>query len=224
MAKFIVTIFFSVLTIAAFSQTKAVYVNPKFYSKAKDHKKIAVIPFTVQLGLRPKEREKMTDEQFNEMQHKEGLAAQDALVSWFLRKQNKQEYDLDFQDVKTTNALLQKAGMDLKDLSSYTQDEIAKVLGVDAVMGGMMKTSKPMSDGASMAMGAIVGFYGSTNSGDISITLNDSDGGDLLWKYDNDLSGSLGSNTDEIIDTLMRKAAKKFPYADMDNLKKDEMK
>lgn len=224
MKQIFITLILAVGMTAAFGQSKAVYVHPKFYSKAKDHQKIAVIPFTVQLGLRPKEREKMTDEQFNEMQRNEGLAAQSALVSWFLKKQNRQGYDLEFQDVSTTNALLKKAGMDINDLSSHTPDEIAKALGVDGIMGGMVKTSKPLSDGASIAMGALIGFYGSTNSGNISITLNDGDGGDLLWKYDNDLSGSLGSDMDAIMDALMRKAAKKFPYADMENLKKEEQK
>ena len=104
----------------------------------------------------------------------------------------------------------------------YTPDELTKALGVDGVMGGMVKTSKPLSEGASIAMGALIGFYGSTNSGNISISLNDSEEGDLLRKYDNDLSGSLGSNMDQIMDSLMRKAARKFPYADMENLKKEE--
>jgi len=224
MSKIITTIILAVLTTTAFSQSKAVYVHPKFYSLAKDHKKIAVIPFHVQLGLRPKERASMSDEQFKEMQRNEGLAAQSALVSWFLKKQNAQNYDVQFQDVNTTNALLKKAGMDINDLSMYTPDELSKALGVDAVMGGMVKTSKPLSEGASIAMGALIGFYGATNSGNISITLNDSEEGDLLWKYDNDLSGSLGSNMDQIIDSLMRKAARKFPYADMENLKKEEQK
>ena len=224
MSKFLSTFLFVAIATVSFSQSKAVYVNPKFYSLARDHKKIAVVPFTVQLGLRPKEREKLSNEQFMEMQKNEGLAAQSALVSWFLKKQNAQDYDLQFQDVKTTNALLIKAGMDISNLAAYTPDELAKVLGVDAVMGGMVKTSKPLSDGASIAMGALIGFYGSTNAGNISITLNDAAEGDLLWKYDNDLSGSLGSDMDAIMDALMRRAAKKFPYADMENLKKQEQK
>jgi len=224
MNKMIITMMLAVVTTVAFSQSKAIYVNPKFYSLARDHKKIAVVPFTVQLGLRPKERATLTDEQFKDMQRNEGLAAQSALVSWFLKKQNAQNYDVQFQDVSTTNALLLKAGMDINDLSAYTPDELAKALGVDAIMGGMVKTSKPLSDGASIAMGALIGFYGSTNTGNISIKLNDSEAGDLLWKYDNDLSGSLGSDMDSIMDALMRKAAKKFPYADMENLKKQEQK
>lgn len=209
---------------ASFAQSKAIYVNPKFYSLARDHKKVAVLPFTVQVGLRPKEREAMSDEQFNQMQQNEGLAAQNALVSWFLKKQNTQHYEIQFQDVATTNALLIKAGLDINNLLAYTPDELAKVLGVDAVMGGMIQTTKPISDGASIAMGVLLGVYGSTNTGNITINLNDGEAGDLLWKYDKELSRSLGSNMNMIMDTLMRKASKKFPYADMESYRADERK
>ncbi len=224
MHKYIFTILFTVIATAAFSQSRAIYVNPKFYSLAKDHKKVAVLPFSVQLGLRPKERESISDEQLKQMEQKEGISAQNALVSWFLRKQNAQNYEIQFQDVATTNALLLKAGKDIHNLAVYTPDELAKALGVDAVMGGMIQSTKPMSDGASIAMNVLVGFSGPTNTGNIIINLNDSQEGALLWKYDNDLSGSLGSNMDQIMDSLMRKAARKFPYADMENLKKEEQK
>lgn len=224
MYKILITVAFVILASAAYSQSRAIYVHPKFYSMAKDHKKVAVVPFSVQIGLRPKEREKITAEDLVQMEHKEGLSAQSSLVSWFLRKQNAESYDVQFQDVSTTNALLLKAGMDIHNLTIYTPDELAKALGVDAVMGGMIETSKPVSDGASLAMGAIIGIYGTTNTGNITINLNDSQAGDLLWKYDNDLSGSLGSDMDAIMDSLMRKAARKFPYADMENLKKEEQK
>jgi hypothetical protein len=224
MYKLIFTMLFVAVTTISFSQSRAMYTNPKFYSLAKDHKKVAVVPFSVSIGLRPKEREKITDEQLVQMEHKEGLSAQSSLVSWFLRKQNADQYDVQFQDVNTTNALLKKAGLDIHNLSANTPDEIAKILGVDAVMGGIIETTKPVSDGASMVMSAAFGFGGTTNTGNIIINLNDSEAGDLLWKYDNDLSGTLGSDMDAIMDSLMRKAARKFPYADMDNLKKEEMK
>jgi|SRR5687768_7047136 len=224
MNRILITLLFAALTTAVFSQNRAIYVNPKFYSLAKDHKTVAVVPFTVQVGLRPKERASMTDEQLYEMQRTEGIAAQNALVSWFLKNKKSDFYEVQFQDVSTTNAMLLKADIDINNLTMYTPAELAAALGVDAVMGGMIKTTKPLSEGASLAMGALVGFYGSTNTGNIVINLNDSDGGALLWKYENDLEGSLGSNMDAIIDALMRKAAKKFPYADMENLKKEEQK
>ena len=141
-----------------------------------------------------------------------------------MKKQNVQNYSVEFQDVKTTNALLIKAGMDPYNLDAYTSDELAKALGVDGIMGGAIQTTKPISDGASIAMGLLVGVYGNTNSGNITINLNDSEEGDLLWKYDKALSRSLGSDMTQIMDTLMRKASKKFPYGDMENLAKAEKK
>ena len=224
MNKIISTLIFITMVTTAFSQGKAVYVNPKFYSLAKDHNMVAVLPFTVTLGLRPKERAATSDEQLKEMEQKEGVAAQNSLVSWFLRKQKTENYSVQFQDVNTTNALLMKAGIDIHKLTMYTPDELAKALGVDAVMGGNIETSKPTSEGASLAVGLLTGYNTNTNTGNITINLNDSDGGVLLWKYDNDLSGTVGSDMDAIMDSLMRKAARKFPYADMENLKKEEMK
>ncbi len=224
MNRLIFSILISIVAISAHAQSRAIYVNPDFYSLAKDHKKVAVIPFDVQIGLRPKERAAMSDEQFAEMQNKEGIAAQNALVSWFLKKQNTQGYSVQFQDVNTTNALLLKAGMDIHNLTAYTPDEIAKTLGVDAIMGGLIQTTKPISDGASVAMGVLLGYYGSTNTGNITINLNDSEAGDLLWKYDKELSRSLGSNMNQIMDTLMRKASKQFPYSDMEALRNEERK
>lgn len=224
MNRLIFSILISIVAISAHAQSRAIYVNPDFYSLAKDHKKVAVIPFDVQIGLRPKERAAMSDEQFADMQHKEGVAAQNALVSWFLKKQNSQGYSVQFQDVNTTNALLLKAGMDIHNLTAYTPDEIAKTLGVDAIMGGLIQTTKPISDGASVAMGVLLGYYGSTNTGNITINLKDSEAGDLLWKYDKELSRSLGSNMNQIMDTLMRKASKQFPYSDMEALRNEERK
>lgn len=224
MKKIYYTLFFLALTTAIFSQSKAVYVNPKFYSLAHDHKTVAVVPFTVSLGLRPKERAATSDEQLKEMEQKEGISAQNALVSWFLRKQKTDHYSVEFQDVSTTNALLLKNNIDIHNLTAQTPNELAAILGVDAVMGGLIQTTKPLSEGASIAMGALVGFYGSTNTGNITINLNDGEKGTLLWKYDNSLSASLGSDMDSVMDALMRKAARKFPYADMDNLKEEEQK
>jgi hypothetical protein len=42
-----------------------------------------------------------------------------------------QNYNVSFQDVDKTNILLKKAGM--LDKYEFTNDEIAKVLGVDAI-------------------------------------------------------------------------------------------
>lgn len=212
------------LSITAMAQSKAIYVNPKFYSLAKNHHKLAVLPFSVQIGLRPKERESMTPEEIADMERKEGVAAQNALVSWFLKKQKIKPFSIEFQDVQATNALLMRAGIDLNNLNKYTPQELAKILEVDAVMGGLIQTTKPISEGASIAMGVLVGIYGPTNSGNITINLSNAADGALLWKYDKQLSRTLGSDMNSIMDTLMRKASKQFPYMNMEEYKNEARK
>lgn len=69
-----------------------------------------------------------------------------------------------------------------------------------------------MSDGASLALGLVVGFYGRTNSGKCTINAFDGKSGELLWKYEKTLSRSLGSSTSQVINAMMRKAARKFPF------------
>lgn len=224
MNKLIFTLLLVVMAAPVFSQSRAIYVHPKFYSLAKNHEKVAVLPFNVQIGLRPDDRKKITEEQVAEMEREQGVAAQNALASWFLRKQKTSDFAVEFQDVQKTNALLTKAGLDIHDLSAHTPQELAEILGVDAVMGGAMQTTKPMSEGASIALGVAFGVWGPTNAGNVTINLSNAKDGTLLWKYDKELSRGLGSDMNVLMDTLMRKASRQFPYMDMEKYKKEAQK
>ncbi|CAM3392009.1 hypothetical protein POKO110462_00555 [Pontibacter korlensis] len=122
---------------------------------------------------------------------------------------------MSFQDAHKTNALLARHEITAENLRSYTPEELARLLEVDGVITGTFETDKPMSDGASLALGLVVGFYGATNSGKTSINIYDGTSGELLWKYEKALSRSLGSDTNTIVTTIMRKASRKFPYSKM---------
>lgn len=69
-----------------------------------------------------------------------------------------------------------------------------------------------MSEGASAALGLLVGFWGSTNSGTLEMSVNDGKTGDLMWKYEKKLGRSMGSDTDTVINALMRKASRRLTY------------
>jgi hypothetical protein len=71
-----------------------------------------------------------------------------------------------------------------------------------------------MSDDAALALGLIVGVWGSTNDVQTTISINEGKNGDIVWKYDYNATGSVGSNTDRLVNALMRNASKKFPYND----------
>ncbi|GGK89307.1 hypothetical protein ACD591_18475 [Rufibacter glacialis] len=198
---------------AVSAQTKEIYTNPAFETLAKQHKVVAILPFDARIGLRPNQMKSMTPERIKEMEKNEGLAVQSALQTYFLKVSSKDDYTVSFQDAATTNALLLKNNINEENIKTFTPVELAKVLGVDGIISGTFSTDKPMSDGASLALGLAVGFYGATNSGKTAISIHDGASGELLWKYEKSLSRSLGSDTNTIVTTIMRKASKKFPYS-----------
>ncbi len=197
------------------AQTKEIYTHPQFDSLAKDHSNLAILPFDVTLNLRPKEKEKLKAGELEEVQKKEGLAVQSAIQTYFLKKKEKESFKVNFQDISKTNALLAKGGWNTDTLRTKTKEELCTFLGVDGVISGTLFTDKPMSEGASIALGVMFGFFGSTNSGKCTINVHDGAGGDLLWKYEKTLSRSLGSDINSVINAMMRKASRKFPYEDI---------
>lgn len=207
--KFFITLFFIGFGTSVSAQTK-LYAHPQFDQLAKDHKTIAILPFEAQVMLRPKQMKEITHEQLAEMQKSEGLAIQQSMFTWFLHRQKKGKLKLDFQDPKKTNALLLQNG--ITNANVVTPEELAKILGVDAVITGRFETDKPMSDGASIALGLLIGFWGQTNSATINMSVNNALDGQLLWNYNKRVAGSLGSSTDSLINTLMRKTSRRLAY------------
>ncbi|MBT9391734.1 hypothetical protein KLP40_01050 [Hymenobacter sp. NST-14] len=137
---------------------------------------------------------------------------QERIYAWLLRRSTDRGYTVRFQDVMQTNSRLRESGIPYSELRSYSPQELAKLLGVDAVLTTSVRTSKPMSDGAAVAVGLLVGAWGATNQANITVNIHESDEGKLLWKYDYAAAGSVGSSTEGMVNALMRNASKKFPY------------
>ena len=201
-----------VLSVSAHGQTREIYVNENFRTLAQDHKVVAILPFKTIIKLRPKQMEKMTPEQFTQLQKDEGLAVQSAVHSYLLKRKEQHNLTIRFLDISTTNALLSKNQITQENIDTFMPKELSEMLQVDAVISGVLSTDKPMSDGASVALGLLVGFYGATNSGKCTININDAQSGELMWKYEKTLSRSLGSDTNTVINTMMRKASRQLPY------------
>lgn len=210
--KNLLTLLCLTLCVSALAQTREIYLSDNFATLAKDHKVVAILPFKTIIKLRPKQMEKMTAEQFKQLQKDEGLAVQSAIHSYMLKRKEQHALQISFLDISTTNALLAKNNVTQENIEQFTPQELATMLKVDAVISGILSTDKPMSEGASVALGLLVGFYGSTNSGKCTININDGKTGELMWKYEKTLSRSLGSDTNTVINTMMRKASRQLPY------------
>jgi hypothetical protein len=189
-----------------------IYKSVDFDTAFAKHKIVAILPADVTTQLRPNEAKKLTAEQIADLSRKTGYDIQDKMYGWFLRRSEKFHYTVTFQDINRTNALLKDAGISYDDLASKDRAGLAKILGVDAVIQDRSRMDKPMSEGAAIAVGVLVGAWGNTNKVETTINIHDAKTGNLLWKYDYEASGSVGSSTTKLVDALMRNAAKNFPY------------
>lgn len=212
MKKTLFTILLLALVCKSYAQTN-LYENPEFDEISKSHKIIAIAPFKTQVKLRPKQMKDMSTEQLNRIEKSEGEGIQSAMYSWFLKRKKRGDLQsLELQDPKVTTALLKKNNIDYNNITDFTPQELAKILQVDALISGDFETNKPMSDGASVALGILIGFWGSTNNAVINMSVHNGPDGVLLWNYNKKVSGSIGSSNEDLINTLMRKASRRLSY------------
>lgn len=190
----------------------SIYLAQDFRTYAPAHKTVAILPASVNIGLRPKEARNTSGDQMRNMQQQSALDFQSRIYAWLLRRQMQQHYTVEFQDVALTNSMLRKANLTDEDMRTLSPQDLAKMLGVDAVLTTSVRTSKPMSDGAAVALGVLVGAWGATNQANITVNIHDGAAGKLLWKYDFVASGSVGSSPESMVNALMRNASRKFPY------------
>ena len=185
-----------------------IYVAKDFEKQRKSHKTIAVLPFDVTISQKrlPKN---VTREMVEEEEKSTGKNLQGHVYTYFLK--NSDDYTIKFQDVDKTNSMLSAAGIDYDALATKSKDELAKLLGVDVILSGKAEMAKPMSDGAAIAIGLLVGFWGSTNEVNAAVTIHDAKS-DLLWKYDHKYSGGVGSSSESLAKSLMKNVSRKFPY------------
>lgn len=211
MKKLFLALAVVLFSVTAYTQTR-LYVNPDFSQKTKTHKVIAVLPFQITLKLRPNQLRNTTPQQLKNMEYHQGKGIQSAMFSWFLARGKKGQLSVQVQDPMTTNAILGKKGITIKNIPDYTPKELANFLGVDAVVMGTIETNKPISAGASIALGVLTGFYGVTNKATMNLFIYNGKDGAVLVNYHKAVAGSLGSTVESMVNVLMRKASRRIPY------------
>lgn len=194
-----------VITALLFSSCAKIFYSPDAYTLARNQTAFAIIPPSVSIAA----NKKVDAESIKEQQRTESLNFQKEMYSWMLKRKMQGKVTQEIQEVETTNALLKKAGYPENPL---TTAELCSVLGVDGIMSSNYSLSKPMSDGAAVAVAVLIGAWGSTNEVTVSLSINDCMNKKLIFNYDHKYSGSIGSSPARLVDALMREASKKMPY------------
>ena len=193
---------------------KNVYESIKFDALSKDHHVLAIIPFITRLAL----EENISNEESKKLAKNEGYAVQDALETYFGLGQKKKKFTVDFQNIKNTNAILAQKNITYNNIDTYTIKELAEILEVDAIVSGNLDINILLSKGIPIEFSLMDYFLGDSNYGRIGIKISDGKTGKLLWKYENEINKKSGRNTADLIDKMMKKLVRKFPY-DKERLK-----
>ena len=183
-----------------------IYYTPDCFSLANSHKTIAIIPSKISL----KASKKVDAESMKEQQKTEALSFQKEIYSWMLKRKMQGRIKVEILDVETVNAKLSKAGY-FND-SILSPKDICTLLKVDGILTSSFSLSKPMSEGAAVAVGLLVGAWGSTNEVGCDLEIHDASQSKMIWSYNHKLNGGTFSTASRVVDALMRKATKKLPY------------
>lgn len=197
-----------VLTWSWAGAQKNIYLSTHFEALSKDHKELAIIPFFTHLDL---DSPHSADE-LKRLEEKEGHAVQEALETYFGRGKKRKKFTVSFQNSKNTNALLAKQQITYANIDRYTIRELSEILQVDGIISGNLDVNVLLSDGVPTEISFLDYLLGDANYGRIGIKVSDGESGKLLWKYEQEISRKSGKNTDDLIDKMMKKAARKFPY------------
>ncbi len=136
-----------------FACSNKYYTAGNFSEKTEDHKVVAILPAEITLaGKLPKN---LSPEDIAKAEETESVNFQYALMNSILRHANTKRYvtTVNFQDINTTQKILDQNNISVRDSWKKDDNELAKLLGVDAVIRMSIRKQRYMSDEASYGVG-----------------------------------------------------------------------
>ncbi len=205
------------------------YQSPQFGEKAYGHQTIAILPF--EMVFTGKMPTRLTPDQIAHIEEAESLAFQTAFYNRLLNQSSarkKHPIRIEIQPVELTNQILYDSGLDLRESWEVPPEELARILGVDAVVRTSVHKARYLSDLASY--GIDLGLYvlyeatdgeagwlvppGLTKTHDIwaDSVLVSAEDGHLLWKVAVERATDWHRPANDVVAGITKKLAKKFPY------------
>lgn len=198
----------ALLVFIAGNAQKNIYENRRFDELSANHELLAIVPFITNLDL----KKSVDQNELKNLAKKEGYEVQNALETYFSKRKKRKKFNVEFQNIEDTNAILAQNGVTYDNLDIYTIKELCKILKVDGIISGNLNLNILLSEGVPTNFSLLDYFSGDANYGRIGVKVSDGDSGKLLWKYEKSITKKTGKNTTELIDKMMKLASRKFPY------------
>ena len=211
----------------------SVKTNSAAKASLTQHHSIAILPFEVRFDLRNKNQAAFTEEDMTKLRQFMAMGLQGHLYQWLKSYSSKKPFSVQIQDVETTNTILEQNKVRFGDLYTMSRIDLAKMLGVDAVLTPNVIFAQPYSEGESVAymVSGIMtmnpaSFKGlATQEMKMQVLLNDRSSDAALWSFETKIQSnettkrSRQNKKENILYPLFRnidgslvKFIKKFPY------------
>jgi hypothetical protein len=188
-------------------------------------KTIAILPVQVNYtGTIPK---KMTQVMLDSLAQVQGIQFQQALQRNVMRfNGNKKKIQgVSIQSIDKTNSLLQQQQLTVQNAFTKDPDELAKLLGVDAVVKMNVTSNRLMSDLASLGIGVLdnILFFGTNVNPGVTLGLNNKTAdvlancvllknGKTLWTANYDRPTDWNTSIYTVMDRVTTKMGRGFPF------------
>tara|TARA_B100000530_G_scaffold95315_1_gene58793 strand:- start:404 stop:1000 length:597 start_codon:yes stop_codon:yes gene_type:complete len=188
-----------IITSIIISSCASIYITNEGQEIANKHQSIAILSPTVGFENKKEVNSERT----------KSLEIQQEIYSWMLKRKSQGEITIQVQDIDDTNVILKRTGFSLENL---TTNEICDLLEVDAVLYSNFNLSQPTSQGAAIVAKLLFNLNTATNKANASLSIKDCESKSMIWNYNHEFSGSLGSSSQDLVEGLMRHASKNLPY------------
>lgn len=219
------TTFFSMLLLLLLTGCKRYYTVAGFDEKTAEHQTIAVLPFEmIYSGIPPRD---LTQEDIERIEAGESRAFQASFFDAILAstRRGKKQLRVDVQHYSKTLSILKDNEIGILDSWDKNPEELADLLGVDAVVKGRIEKTRYMSDLASYGIevgtqvisiltnNQFLPFINNRNKNvRTGYTLINKDDGNALWSIAYEFNADWRSNSNDIVDGINAKSARRFPY------------
>jgi len=215
--------------LAACSRPKY-YTSANFDQKTAKHKMVAILPAQIVLiGNQPKN---LTRADIEVIEEQESKAFMQSLYNSILEYANSKKYytRVNFQDYATTIRILNENNISLRDSWDKNDEELTKLLGVDAVVRMRIQKTRYMSDMASYGIDLAkrisyeTGVFGAASrtglpvpyvpnkTNDINASCSLVSNGETLWNDYYKGAANWNNPANTIIEGVTEIFGKHFPY------------
>jgi len=219
------TFFLPILAMALFLTSCANrYIVEDFDNRTSSHKTVAVVPVVIEMtGI---EYMQYDEETRTIAETDESKMFQQVLYNEILRstKNNRKPIRVDIQTFQETLNILEKNEISVRDSWAIPSDDLAKLLGVDAIIKSKVVKNKYLPDVVSVGInvareviGAVFDTPISTRvqrTGEIHTTVSLIDGNDpvTLWNSGGTTEIDWRDSSNRVVKNCYRYVSRKFPY------------